>query len=61
MLFMYLAMQAMNYFKGKPVGAPNQVSRSDPVSNSMAPHLGQPGNMFDKGTLFVSYFNYIMK
>ena len=59
MLFMYCAMQAMNYFKSRPVGAPNQVQRSDPVSNSVAPHLGQPGNMFDKGTLFVSTLNLI--
>lgn len=58
MLFMYCAMQAMNYFKSRPVGAPNQVQRSDPVSNSVAPHLGQPGNMFDKGTLF-DMFIYI--
>lgn len=50
MLFMYFAMQAMNYYKGRPVGAPDK----NPVSNSMSP-TGIPGNMFPKGTLFDMY------
>lgn len=47
-------MQAMSMFKGgKPMGSPNQVG--DPVSNSLSNVPGgQPGNMFPKGSIFVS-------
>lgn len=52
MLFMYLVMSAMNYFKAKPTESPIIQS---PVSNSLENPSGIPGNMFFKGTLFDMY------
>lgn len=51
MFFMYLAMQAMNLFKGKAIETPNG---SPDISSSSIP--GQiAGNMFPKGSVFDMY------
>lgn len=51
MLMFYFAMQAMNYFKGKPV--------TSPASQNNYPASGggveSPGNIFAKGTKFDMY------
>ena len=50
MLFMYLAMQAMNYFKAKPTTGPSVATEPGAFSNMAGE---PPGNMFPKGTIFV--------
>lgn len=51
MFFMWLAMNAMNMFKG----GKTPTSSPDPVSNSLTTTTGQPGNIFHRGTLFDAY------
>ena len=55
MIVMYFMMQAMNYFRGKPVSVPS--TTVDPKSGVPATGYGTntPGNMFAKGTHFDFY------
>lgn len=50
MLVFYLAMQAMNYFKTKPVNVTRDLGND--VGKSSFNDLYQPGNLFPKGTKF---------
>jgi len=52
MLFMYLAMQAMNHFKTKPTTGPSAATEPGAFSNMAGE---PPGNMFPKGTIFDMY------
>jgi len=52
MLIFYLAMQAMNYFKGRPPINP-ATTKGDGLSPLTNPEFLQPGNLFQKGTKFV--------
>ena len=54
MLIFYLAMQAMNYFKGRPPMNP-VTTKGDGQSPLTNTEYGQPGNLFQKGTKFVIY------
>ncbi len=55
-MFMFLMMQVVNHFKGKPGPGTNQMG--DPVTNSLSQNGngGQLGNMFPKGAIFVSLY-----
>lgn len=47
MVFMFMMMQAMNYFKGKPAASPSLPATTD--SKGQVALGGVPGNLFVKG------------
>lgn len=48
-------MQLIGGFKGK-----SEISSENPASHSISSSTGMPGNIFPKGTLFVSKFEILM-